>query len=135
MQADTRKKLERAGWTVGDAGDFLGLTVEERGFIDVKLALADGLRQRREQLGLTQAQAAQRFGSSQSRVARMEAADARGEHARHRQASDAPHEDSRSLTPAAIPDGSSPHARRGVRDGPVAGGQLMRQHTCVTFRP
>ena len=75
MQAGKRKKLERAGWTVGDAGDFLGLTVEERRFVDVKLALADGLRQRREQLGLTQAQAAQRCGSSQSRVAKMEAAD------------------------------------------------------------
>ncbi|MFN8067123.1 MAG: helix-turn-helix transcriptional regulator [Vicinamibacterales bacterium] len=75
MRADKRKKLERAGWTVGDAGDFLGLTVEERRFVDVKLALADGLRQRREVLGLTQSQAAERFGSSQSRVAKMEAAD------------------------------------------------------------
>ena len=75
MQADKRKKLERAGWTVGDAGDFLGLTLEERRFVDVKLALADGLRQRRETLGLTQLQAAERFGSSQSRVAKMEAAD------------------------------------------------------------
>jgi len=126
MQAGKRKKLERAGWTVGDAGDFLGLTVEERRFVDVKLALADGLRQRREQLGLTQAQAAQRCGSSQSRVARMEAADARCEHARHRKASDAPHEDSRSLTPASSSDGSSSHARRGVRVGPVAGAPLMR---------
>lgn len=75
MRADKRKKLERAGWTVGDAGDFLGLTVEERRFVDVKLALANGLRQRRETLGLTQIQAAERFGSSQSRVAKMEAAD------------------------------------------------------------
>lgn len=75
MRADKRKKLERAGWTVGDTGDFLGLTVEERRFVDVKLALADGLRQRREKLGLTQVQAAERFGSSQSRVAKMEAAD------------------------------------------------------------
>lgn len=75
MRADKRKKLERAGWTVGDAGDFLGLTLEERRFVDVKLALADGLRQRRETLGLTQLQAAERFGSSQSRVAKMEAAD------------------------------------------------------------
>lgn len=75
MRADKRKKLERAGWTVGDAGDFLGLTVEERRFVDVKLALADGLRERRERLGLTQTQVAERFGSSQSRVAKMEAAD------------------------------------------------------------
>lgn len=74
MRADKRRRLERAGWTVGDAGDFLGLSAEERRFIDVKLSLAEGLRRRREQLGLTQTQVAERFGSSQSRVAKMEAA-------------------------------------------------------------
>ena len=75
VRADKRRKLERAGWTVGDAGDFLGLSADERRFVEVKLALADGLRRRREQLGLTQTQVAERFGSSQSRVAKMEAAD------------------------------------------------------------
>lgn len=74
MRADKRRRLERAGWTVGDAGDFLGLSADERRFIDVKLSLAEGLRRRREQLGLTQTQVAARFGSSQSRVAKMEAA-------------------------------------------------------------
>ena len=75
MRGDKRRKLERAGWTVGDAGDFLGLSADERRFVEVKLALADGLRRRREQLGLTQIEVAERFGSSQSRVAKMEAGD------------------------------------------------------------
>jgi predicted XRE-type DNA-binding protein len=75
VRADKRRRLERAGWIVGDAGDFLGLSPEERRFVEVKLALAEGLRRRRERLGLTQSQAAERFGSSQSRVAKMEAAD------------------------------------------------------------
>src|SRR5262245_7814494 len=75
VQTSRRKKLERAGWTVGSAEDFLQLSSDERRFVDVKLALADGLRRRREQLGLTQSQVASRFGSSQSRVAKMEAAD------------------------------------------------------------
>jgi hypothetical protein len=74
MNTDKRRKLERAGWVVGDAGDFLGLSPDERQFVDVKLALADGLRRRRERLGLTQIEVAERFGSSQSRVAKMEAA-------------------------------------------------------------
>ena len=74
MRADKRRKLERAGWTLGDAGDFLALSADERRFVDVKLALADGLRRLRERLGLTQIEVAQRFGSSQSRVAKMEAA-------------------------------------------------------------
>src|SRR6266851_2446545 len=75
MRTDKRRRLERAGWTVGDAGDFLRLSEDERRFIETKLALATGLRQFREQLGLTQIEVAQRFGSSQSRVAKMEAAD------------------------------------------------------------
>lgn len=74
MRADKRRRLERAGWRVGDAGDFLNLSQEERRFVDVKLALAEGLRRRREHLGLTQLQVASRFKSSQSRVAKMEAA-------------------------------------------------------------
>ncbi len=74
MRADKKQRLERAGWVVADAGTFLGLSPEERRFVDVKLALADGLRARRERLGLTQSEAAERFGSSQSRVAKMEAA-------------------------------------------------------------
>ena len=75
MRKDKRRRLERAGWAVGDAGDFLRLSDEERRFIEAKLALAAGLRQWREQLGLTQTEVARRFGSSQSRVAKMEAAD------------------------------------------------------------
>jgi transcriptional regulator with XRE-family HTH domain len=67
--------LERAGWIVADTGTFLDLSAEERRFIETKLALAAGLRRRREAMGLTQSEVAERFGSSQSRVAKMEAAD------------------------------------------------------------
>ena len=75
MRKDKRRRLERAGWAVGDAGEFLQLSDDERWFIETKLALAAGLRRRREHLGLTQKEIARRFGSSQSRVAKMEAAD------------------------------------------------------------
>lgn len=75
MRSDKRRKLARAGWAIGDAGDFLRLSDDERRFIETKLALAAGLRHRREHLGLTQTEVAKRFGSSQSRVAKMEAAD------------------------------------------------------------
>ena len=74
MRAEKRRQLERAGWAVGDASEFLDLSAEERRFIEVKLALAEGVRQRRERLGLTQSALAERLGSSQSRVAKMEAA-------------------------------------------------------------
>jgi hypothetical protein len=74
MRAEKKRQLERAGWIVGDAGEFLGLSAEERRFIEAKLALANGLRRRRERMGLTQSALAERLGSSQSRVAKMEAA-------------------------------------------------------------
>ncbi len=75
MRKDKRRRLERAGWKIGDAADFLRLSDEERRFIETQLALADGLRQLRERQGLTQTDVAQQVGSSQSRVAKMEVAD------------------------------------------------------------
>jgi|ERR1022692_4025369 predicted XRE-type DNA-binding protein len=75
MRKDQRQRLESAGWKFGDASDFLGLSAEETRFIETKLALADGLRKRREQAGLTQTELARRLKSSQSRVAKMETAD------------------------------------------------------------
>jgi predicted XRE-type DNA-binding protein len=75
VRRDKRRRLERAGWKTGDAADFLQLSDEERRFIETKLALAAGLRRWRESLGLTQTDVAERIGSSQSRVAKMEVAD------------------------------------------------------------
>src|SRR5438094_7897817 len=75
MRKDKRRRLERAVWVSGDDGDFLNLSDDGRRFIETKLALAAGLRQWREHLGLTQTEVAERFGFSQSRVAKMEAAD------------------------------------------------------------
>jgi predicted XRE-type DNA-binding protein len=62
-------------WRHGDAADFLELSEEEAAFIDLKLALADFLRKLRTQNSWTQSQVARRLGSSQSRVAKMEAGD------------------------------------------------------------
>ena len=70
-----KKRLERAGWVVGDSQQFLQLTKEENRFLELKLALADVVRELRERRGLTQTALADRLGSSQSRVAKMEAAD------------------------------------------------------------
>jgi DNA-binding XRE family transcriptional regulator len=69
------KRLVARGWEVGDAREFLGLSEEEAAFVELKLALADDLKQRRLKRGMTQAQLAKRLESSQSRVAKMEAGD------------------------------------------------------------
>jgi predicted XRE-type DNA-binding protein len=47
----------------------------KRGKVEIKLALATSLRELRRQKRLTQAQVAEKLESSQSRVAKMEAAD------------------------------------------------------------
>lgn len=70
------ERLAAAGWRTGDAADFLELSAEETAFLELKLALADFLREIRLQHGWTQAQVARQLGSSQSRIAKMEAADA-----------------------------------------------------------
>ena len=76
MNRAKKQRLERAGWAVGDTREFLDLTREEERFIELKLSLAAGVRQLRERRGLTQAELARRLGSSQSRVAKIEAGDA-----------------------------------------------------------
>lgn len=75
MDNEKRRRLERAGWHLGDAGEFLGLTPEEAAFVTTKLALARSLRETRKRLALTQVGLAKRIESSQSRVAKMEAGD------------------------------------------------------------
>jgi len=76
MKKAKTQRLKKAGWKVGTAKDFLGLTDEEAALIEMKLALARSLRERRLAHDLTQDDVAKQLGSSQSRVAKMEAADA-----------------------------------------------------------
>ena len=75
MNKAKRKKLERRGWKVGSASEFLGLSPEESRFIELKLALSHWLRERRETRKLSQMELARRLRSSQSRIAKMEAGD------------------------------------------------------------
>ena len=75
MQKAKRKKLEAAGWKVGSADEFLGLDQEEAAFVQLKLALSEELKELRTKRGLSQVELAKRLGSSQSRVAKMEASD------------------------------------------------------------
>jgi DNA-binding XRE family transcriptional regulator len=76
MKKGKRDRLEAAGWKVGSTADFLRLSPDEVAFIEMKLALAKSIRTRRMLRELTQSQLAKLINSSQSRVAKMEAADA-----------------------------------------------------------
>ena len=75
MKKETRDRLEKAGFRIGSVKEFLQLSDEEVAFVELKLALATFLREVRNRDGVTQTEIARRLGSSQSRVAKMEAAD------------------------------------------------------------
>lgn len=75
MKASKRERLEKAGWQVGDAQEFLNLSDAEMALVDVRVSLARDLRRRRKEKKISQATLAKRIGSSQSRVAKMEAGD------------------------------------------------------------
>jgi ribosome-binding protein aMBF1 (putative translation factor) len=75
MEKTKQKRLEARGWRVGTASTFLGLSPEEAALVEMKVNLSQALRARREARGLSQLALAKRLHSSQSRVAKMEAAD------------------------------------------------------------
>ena len=75
MDARKKKRLEAAGWRVGSTQEFLGLSSAEAAYIELKIALSDKLKERRQSQRVTQQELARVLGSSQSRVAKMEAGD------------------------------------------------------------
>jgi predicted XRE-type DNA-binding protein len=74
MDAVKRKKLESAGWKLGDAADFLGMTDEERQLLDARMELALAIRRQRQNRGLSQAALGRLLKTSQPRVAKIEQA-------------------------------------------------------------
>jgi DNA-binding XRE family transcriptional regulator len=72
MDEAKRKRLEAAGWTMGDYGDFLGLTEAERQHVELRIALCIGIKRLRAAKGLTQKALGKLIDSTQSRVAKVE---------------------------------------------------------------
>ena len=75
MKTAKLKRLKAAGWKVGSAREFLKLSDEEAMLVELKLALTNAVRQSRQKRGLSQIDLAERMGSSQSRIAKIEAGD------------------------------------------------------------
>lgn len=74
MENAKRGALEGAGFHVGDAKEFLGLSDAESQIVELRVALSQAVRRLRVDHELTQRQVAVRMKSSQSRVAKIEAA-------------------------------------------------------------
>lgn len=75
MNNAKKKRLEAKGWKVGNTSEFLNLSPEEAAYVELKLALSKALHDLRRSKKLTQVDLAKRIKSSQSRIAKMEAAD------------------------------------------------------------
>ena len=75
MDKNKKERLERKGWKVGSAQEFLALTPEESAYIELKLALSESIKKSRERKRLTQTDLARLLRSSQSRVAKIESGD------------------------------------------------------------
>ncbi len=72
MTPEKRKRLEAAGFVQGDAKDMLAFTPDEAKLVELRVDIAKAFRAIRKQAGMTQAELAQRIGSSQSRIAAAE---------------------------------------------------------------
>jgi len=75
MKASKKRKLEKLGYKVADAQEFLNMTDEEYAYVEMKALLAKSFKELRRAKNVSQAKVAQLIGSSQSRVAKMEAGD------------------------------------------------------------
>ena len=75
MHAAKRRRLEAAGWHIGTAAEFLGLTQAESDYIEIKLALLYALARVRKQHRWTRAALARKIGVKEFKVRRMEIGD------------------------------------------------------------
>ena len=75
MEKTKKKAIENKGWKVGDIDQFLGLDSAEMAIVEMKIALAKTLIEKRKQSKITQINMAKLIGSSQSRVAKIEKGD------------------------------------------------------------
>jgi ribosome-binding protein aMBF1 (putative translation factor) len=74
VRPEKRKALEAAGWTFGDAADFLAMSDEERQMLDLRVNAALAVRRQREAMELSQQELAHRIHTSQPRIVKIERA-------------------------------------------------------------
>lgn len=75
ISSNKLSRLRAAGWMVGDTKDFLQLTEEESRLVELRLTLVSAVKKSRIKRKLSQMELATRMKSSQSRIAKLEAAD------------------------------------------------------------
>jgi predicted transcriptional regulator len=71
-----RKKKIPKGWTEGSVQELLDLSEDETAIVEMRVRLAEKVREKRRAHRITQKELARRIESTQPRVARLEQADA-----------------------------------------------------------
>ena len=71
MKPAKLKRLKEAGWEMGNAEDFLGMSTTEAQLLRIKLHLAREIEHQRKSKGLTQSAMAERLDMKQSNVSRL----------------------------------------------------------------
>jgi Helix-turn-helix len=72
INSEKKERLERRGWKLTTAREWLGLTPAEMAVIDARILLANAIRNQRKNSRLSQTELAKLMGSNQSRVAKIE---------------------------------------------------------------
>ena len=72
MDSDRKSRLEAAGFKFGTVGELFGLTEAEEELVEMKVALAEAIRDLREGRSLSQADLARLIGTGQARVSKLE---------------------------------------------------------------
>ena len=72
MKKGKKTAMGAVGWVLGDAEDFLELTVEERLLVALRIRVSRALREQRVGQRLTQIQVAKKLKTSQPRIAKIE---------------------------------------------------------------
>lgn len=75
MNSEKLKRLDAAGFRVGDTKEVLQLSDEEAQLVEIKLSLVSAVKKSRLKHKLSQIDLAQKMKSSQSRIAKIESAD------------------------------------------------------------
>jgi len=68
MDSEKRRRLEADGWQCVTVDEFLGLTPQGSGFIEMRLSLSHYLKELRTKKQLTQQSLAKKIKSSQSSI-------------------------------------------------------------------
>jgi predicted transcriptional regulator len=75
MKKNEKEKLAQAGFEKTSVSDFLDLDRGDEIIVELRVALAQALRERRKAKGITQNELAKRQKTSQSRISSLESGD------------------------------------------------------------